>query len=239
MLKTRFGALFLMLMGVTHTAQAGNWLGEASLGYLGTSGNTQTRSINAKVAVDYSEQVWKNAFTASAINSADEAGTTTERYLLTDQVNLNFSERDYVFVSAEFEKDLFGGIRERTSETAGYGRHLLTGPVHKLDAEIGAGARQSREQTTRERQSDAIARASVKYAWEISDSSSLAQSLKSEAGESNVYVESVTELKLSIIGNLSAALSYTVKNNSQVPVDTENMDTFTAVNLVYGFGEKP
>lgn len=232
------GWMFAGLMVAAPMAQAGDWLGEVSLGYLATSGNTQTRSINGKIVADYVDEAWKNAFAATAINSADDTDTTAERYLLTDQVNLNLTEHDYAFVSGEYEKDLFGGIRERTSETLGYGRHLLTGSTHKLDAEIGAGARQSREQTTRQRQSDAIARGSVKYAWVISDTSTFRQSLKTEAGETNVYLESVTELKLEIIGDLAATLSYTVKNNSQVPAGTENMDTFTAVNLAYSFGQK-
>ena len=47
----------------------------------------------------------------------------------------------------------------------------------------------------------------------------------------------MTELKLSVVGNLFASLSYTIKNNSEVPAGTEQTDTFAAVNLSYAFGK--
>src|SRR3546814_6841247 len=47
-----------------------------------------------------------------------------------EQLDYNFTTRDYAFVAVEWNKDLFAAIRERTSETAGYGRHVLIGPTH-------------------------------------------------------------------------------------------------------------
>lgn len=218
-------------------AQADPWSGEVGVGYLATSGNSDTTSLNGKLALDYVSGPWKNAFAGSAINSSDDEGSTAERYLVTDKLDWNFSERDYVFGSVEWEKDLFGGVRERTSETAGYGRHILTGPVHLLDAEIGAGARQL-ENADGMNEDDAIGRAFGKYQWKLSETSSFLQTLKLESGGDNTFTESVSELKMAVVGNLFAALSYTVKHNSDVPADTRKTDTFSAVNLSYAFGKK-
>lgn len=227
---------FLMFPVLAH---AGAWYGEAGLGYLQNDGNAQSRSLNGKLVVNYQDECWKNVFAASAINSADAVANTAERYTVGDQLNHDFTENDYIFGALDWEKDLFGGIRERTSETAGYGRHLLRGPVHTLDTELGLGARQTEQQITGLKESDMIGRASARYLWNLTQTSSFGESAKVESGQSNTYLESITELKLAIVGNLFAALSYTVKNNSQVPAGTENTDTSTAINLTYNFGNKP
>src|SRR5438128_547529 len=108
---TRSQFAFAALLVCPGMACAGDWSGQAALGYLATSGNSSARSLNAKAAVDYKTGRWKNAFVASAISSADKGASTAERYAAGDKVDYGFTERDYVFADLEFEKDLFGGIR--------------------------------------------------------------------------------------------------------------------------------
>ena len=211
------------------------WTGELGAGFIATDGNTTTKSVNGKVHAEYKQERWKNTFDGSAVNVSASTGTTAEHYLAGDKVDYLFYEKNYAFVQGEWEEDLFGPIRERFSETAGVGRHFLTGPKHLLDAELGAGARQTQENVTMIRHHDAIARANARYEWKFTDKNSFIEAAKVESGSDNTYSESVTQLKLAVIGNLSAALSYTARYNSTVPPDREHMDTETAVNLVYDF----
>lgn len=229
--RTAIAALLLTCSSV----RAGELKGEAAMGLLTTSGNSQTQSFNGKVLLDYLAAKWKNNFTATALNNGDEEDTTAERYTAGDKLDYNFTARDYPFGAIDFEKDLFGGIRERTAETVGYGRHVLTGKVHLLDAEIGAGARQTEEQGTGDKESEAIGRVGGKYQWNISETSAFAQSLKVESGASNTFTEAVSELKLSIVGNLFTAISFTARKNSDVAPDNKKTDTVTSVNLSYAF----
>lgn len=212
--------------------------GETSVGYLDTGGNAETTSLNTKLLLEYAAGRWKNGFQVSAVNTGDELQTTAERYSISDKLDYNLSEKNYIFGVVEYEKDLFGGTRERTSEAVGYGRHILTGPVHTLDAELGAGARQTRANVTGEENADAIGRATSIYQWAISDTARFLQSIKVESGETNTFSESVTELKLSIIGNLAAVLGYNLRHNSNVPPTTEKLDRTASVTLTYGFGEE-
>lgn len=214
-----------------------NWEGQVGAGFLATDGNSTTQSVNGKVHAEYKQERWKDSIDGSAVNVSGSAGTTAERYLIGDKVDYLFYEKNYAFVQGEWEKDLFGPTRERYSETAGVGRHFLSGPKHLLDAEIGAGARQTQENVTMIRHQDAIGRAGGRYEWKFTDKNSFIEAGKVESGEGNTYSESATQLKLSIIGHLSAALSYTIRYNSSVPPDREHMDTETAVNLVYDFGK--
>lgn len=227
-------ALLAALFTVPAHAQ---WAGELSLGYLATSGNTRTQSLNGKVTAEYTTAAWKNSFQALGVYSTDQGETTAERYAASDKVDWTLGERDYLFAVVDWEKDLFGGVRRRVSESLGYGRHVLAGPVHLLDLEAGVGARQTEENVTGDHDDDLIFRGLGKYRFKLSETSAFVQSLKVEAGESNTSGESVTELKLSVVGNLFASLSYTVKHNTEVPDGAERTDTYSAVNLSYTFGE--
>lgn len=227
-----------ILVSLPLAVSAGEWKGEAAAGLLLTSGNSETESANGKFELIYLHNQWKNRFTATAINSGDEMGRTVERYTVSDQLDYNFTERDYAFAAIDYERDRFGGFRQRTVESLGYGRHVLTGPEHILDVEIGAGARQTEEQDTGMKEDEVIGRLGGRYLWTLTETSSFGQTLRVEGGENNTFTEAVTELKMSIIGNLFAAVLFTVRNNTDVPPDTEKTDTITAVNLSYSFGSK-
>lgn len=222
--------------GLPVQAQASSpWTGEAALGFLSTSGNSESATLNTQLAVAYSVETVKNSFRATAVYGEQESIRSVERYTLGNQTDLNLTPRDYAFLALDGEKDLFGGVRERTAETLGYGRRLLLGPVHTLNAEIGAGARQTLDQGASARERDTITRFSGQYRWTISETSLFTQTLKVEAGADNTFTESVSELKLSVIGNVFTGISFTLRNNSDVPADLKKTDTFTAVNLSYKF----
>lgn len=212
----------------------GPWAGKATLGYLATSGNTDNTSSNAGFEVSYTRNDWIHAFKASAINSTEDAVTTAEAYEAGFKSERNFSEHNYLFGQLNWRKDLFSGYDTQFSQTVGYGRRLIDTEKHKLNAEIGVGARQS-ELTDGTDESETIVRGGMNYTWQLSDNSKFSQTLAVESGNENTYTESVTKLSAAILGNLALVASYTVKNNSEVPVGTEKTDTFTALSLEYTF----
>jgi putative salt-induced outer membrane protein len=230
------GLIAALLALVSLSASAGDVQGEAALGFLATDGNTHSKSLNAKLDLAYTELPWHDTLQASAINASGSAASDAERYLVGNKLARDFTPRDYVFLALEFEKDLVGATRMRTSETLGYGRHVLTGPKHLLDLEIGAGVRQTEANVTRDKHSDPIARGTAKYQWKISDTSSLVESAKTETGADNTFAESITELRMPVAGDLSAVLSYTVRFNSAVPPGVHHTDTAASAALAYSFG---
>ena len=223
------------------------WSGEVTAGFVETTGNSETRTANARGEVVYAVETWRNTFNASALQSQatqtneltglEENQVTAERYGAGNKSDFNFTERDYAFLQLEYEKDLIGGVRERTSETVGYGRKVLTGPDHLLELEAGVGARQTEQQGTGIKADDAILRGRLGYKWNFSETSFFGESLKAESGESNTFTESVTELRLSLVGKLFALASYTVRANTDVPPDTRKTDTITAFSLGWTFGK--
>lgn len=216
--------------------------GKVELGALQTSGNSETSSYNTKFSLVHTRGEWENKFTGSAFFAEEEDESTAERYAAGLRSSYDFTEFNYVFVNLTYDKDLFGGVRERTTQTIGYGRKLLATKRHDLRLEAGAGARQELPQDTGpgepERNSEAIYRGALFYEWDISDTSTFNQTLSVESGSDNTYSESVTALKLTIVGPTFASISYTVQNNSDVPAGTEETDTFLSVSLSYEFGNK-
>ena len=70
----------LILTGTVYSQEAaeeeeGPWSGSLSLGYLATSGNTDTTSYNTKFGVGYVNNSWEHRLDGSSIG-ADESGVT-------------------------------------------------------------------------------------------------------------------------------------------------------------------
>jgi putative salt-induced outer membrane protein len=212
----------------------GPWAGKATLGYLATSGNTESTSLNAGFEVSYTKEKWIHAFNATAINSTESEVTTAEAYEALFKTERDFSDHNYMFGQLHWRKDRFSGYDTQFSQTVGYGRRLIDSEKHKLNAEIGAGARQS-DLADGTEESETIVRGSMNYTWQISENAKFSQLLSVESGSENTYSESVSKLSAAIVGNLALVASYTVKNNSDVPVGTEKTDTFTALSLEYTF----
>ena len=232
------GVLFLAPGAVmAEDAASPGFSGELSAGFVSASGNSESRTTNFRAQVAFESRRFKHSLNGKTLQTRDEGETTTERYSAGYKVDFNFTEHDFAFFAADFEKDLFGGVRRRTSQTVGYGRRLLKSERHEWNVELGAGLRQLRfQEPDGSSESEAVGSLATDYAWQITETSRFVQTLGVESGSSNTSVDSETALQLSIIGNLFASLSYTVQYNSDVAPGIESTDTYTAVNLNYGFG---
>lgn len=233
-----FLPLFLVFPAWAGGPSAPGFSGEAALGVLSTAGNTDTRSANGKLSLAHRQQLWFHEGKLTALSAQQADLTTDERYGLAYRANRDFSPSNYAFFSLGYDNDRFAGIAERSTQAIGYGRRLLARPRHALDVEIGAGTTQIRQAEPAGRESSAVALANARFTWEISGTSRLSQGLKVEHSRTATFINPLTELKLTIAGNLFATLGYELRHNSQVPTGTRNTDTLSSLNLGYGFGAK-
>lgn len=211
------------------------FVGTVALGYLSTSGNTESTNGNASLKVAWDlDGPWQHNWTALAINARTSGVTTAEAYAAGYKATRDFSATSYLFASGDWRQDRFSGYDKQVTEAVGYGRRLLDTPRHMLALEGGVGAKQS-DLITGEELDEAIVRGGLDYLLHISESSEFNQKVLIEQGDDNRYTESTSALKARIVGNLALVLSYVVKNNSDVPVGIEGTDRFTAISLEYGF----
>jgi len=214
--------------------EKGPWSGKAALGFLATSGNTESSSLNSAFTVAYTAGRWAHSLEATAIKASENDQTSAEGYSLGWKTEFNMTESDFLFARVNWRKDRFSGYDQQLSESVGYGRRLIDTGVHFLNAEIGAGARQA-DLTDDTREEDLIWRGGINYQWKFSETAQFTQDITAESGANNTYTESVSAIKTSLVGALALVASYTIRNNSVVPAGSEKTDTFAAVSLEYAF----
>jgi len=210
------------------------WSGKATLGYLATSGNTENTTLNSGFEIGFTTGDWAHLFDAAAINASENEITTAEAYDVGWKSERNLSDKDFLFGRLNWRKDRFGGFDTQFSQTVGYGRRLIDTDEHKLNAEAGAGARQSKT-LLGIKEDETVFRGGLYYKWLFSETAEFRQDLTAEGGSENTYTESVTAISAKLLGDLALVASYTIKHNSDVPPLTEKTDTYTALALEYGF----
>jgi putative salt-induced outer membrane protein len=210
-------------------------VGAAALGYLATSGNTDSTNANASFKLDWDRGgPWLHGWTALAVNASTAGATTAEAYAAGYKAKRDFSETTYLFATGDWRQDRFSGYDKQMTEAVGYGRRLLDNDRQMLALEGGIGAKQS-TLTDGTDLDEGIVRGGLDYLLHISDSSAFSQKVLLEIGDENRYTELVSAVKARLVGNLAIVASYTVKKNSDVLPGIEETDTFTALSLEYAF----
>jgi putative salt-induced outer membrane protein YdiY len=208
--------------------------GNVRFGYLSTTGNTETTSMNTSAEATYTLERWTHKASGSALYADENNVTTAEAYEALWRSDWSMTDKDALFGRLIWRKDRFGGFATQFSQTFGYSRKILTGEKHVLSADLGIGARQSEDQLGIDSE-ELIYTAGADYTWNFSDTAKFQQTLAFEVGEDNTFSESVTSVTTTLIGALSLVASHTIRHNSDVPVGTEKRDTRTAVSLQYDF----
>ena len=210
------------------------WEGAVSLGYLSTSGNTETTTYNTKFAVSHERDKWKHTFDGAGNGAEDTDVATAEAYSLGWKSDYSFNERNYLYGLLAWNKDRFSGVTEQSRAALGYGRRIFDTPSHTLNLEIGAGYRDAdlSDGTT---ESGSILQGALDYTWIFSETSGFDQDINVESGSDNTYIESVSALRANLLGDFGLVLSYTIRHNTDVPAGNEKTDKLTAISLEYAF----
>lgn len=209
--------------------------GAVNFGFAEARGNTDTLSLTGDTTLQYvtgGPWVYDGRFLFVA---REESGATTEeRYDARVTANRYWTEDNYLFGRLDWRKDNFGGVREEWVPSAGYGRVLLRTERHDLRGEIGAGYRFA-DLSDGTSEEGAVVSGGLNYKWQISTTAEFFQNAQVQWSDDNTYAESETGLRTSILGNLSARISYIVRHNTEVPDGRRNSDFFTNIGLEYKF----
>lgn len=221
----------------------GPWSGQFALGYLSSSGNTDESSATAEFRIGYDLDVWHHSLKGRGYGASKDKATTAESYQLGWKSIFDFSEFNYVFGAVDWNKDRFSGYTEQTFETLGYGRRVLNTPDLVLNLEAGVGfAQQTRAANLdaippifEKKENGAQANVGGNLLWNFSENAAFEQTLYVFKTSDNTRWESVSKVRAGLVGNVGLALSYTIKQNSDVPEGIEKTDRYTALTLDYAF----
>jgi len=215
-------------------AEESPWSGSLSLGYLSTSGNTETTSYNTKFGIGYLRNDWKHSFSAAAIGADESEFTTAESYQAGWKTEYSLSGHNFLFGTVDWRKDRFSGVDQQLTEAIGYGRRLFDTPSHVLSVGLGVGFRQA-DLADGTSESGAIGRGSIDYNWIFSETSGFDQNIIVESGSDNTYIESVSAIRARLLGDFALVVSYTIKHNTDVPVGSEKTDRLSAIAIEFAF----
>ena len=216
------------------------WTSSAELGYVTTSGNTNTTSLNAKFDIAYEVEKWKHTGHAETLQSNTRNVTTgqdeetTHKSLVTYQSDYKFTDLDYAFGLLSYEEDKFSGYEYQAKGVAGYGRKINIRDDMTLNLEIGPGYRKFKEDFMPS-DDDPFAYLAAKYGWKISPTSKFTEELTADYGDKQDEWKSITALSANINSSLAMKLSFTAKYLDVVPAGNDHYDRETAVTLVYSF----
>jgi putative salt-induced outer membrane protein len=212
------------------------WEGSGELGFVSTSGNTETVALNAKLNFVRTGERWRHRFSGTAMTTSEDGIKENERYTMEVQSDRKLTEKSWLFGAFRWDADKFGSYDPQISLTAGYGYQLMKSEKHSLKGEIGAGYRKLEETQTNFSSSEAIARFLLDDSWQVFKSTAWTNRLLIESGSSNTFTQFNTALAVSMTDRFALKLGFEARHNTKIPPgDTEKTDTITSANLVYNF----
>jgi len=239
MLPRLLAALCLLTtLGVAaqeQTEDAKTWSGEGALGYTSSSGNSDSTNLNASLNVAREVKRWKHSLSVEAIQNETDGDKSADRWSLRERSRYALDGKSYAFGQARYEQDKFSGYDHQGSLVAGLGSRFIENEHHLLDLSAGLGYRSTKDSDTGATDDGGIVTSDLVYEYKISKTATLSERALIEAGDNNTFIESETALSARLNGRLSSKISYLIKRNSEVPVDTEKTDTLVTIALVYAF----
>lgn len=212
------------------------WSGVGELGYVKTSGNTDSSALNLKLEFIRTTEHWRYRFAGTALTTSEDGTKENERYTAEAQADRKLNNKSYVFGVYRYDADKFGSYDPSQSVTVGYGRELMNSEKHILKAEIGAGYRSQKETVSGEKVDDAIIRILLDDSWQVFSTTAWTNRLLIETGSDNTFTQWNTGLAVSMNARFALKFGFELRNNSTVPAgDSKKTDTVTSANLVYKF----
>ncbi len=225
---------------------------DAELGLISTTGNTNTSSAKAKLDAKQDLKHWRTNYIFEALYKQDEAvtgelggveQTTAQRWFSSVQADYKLDDKHRgLFIFGSYGKDRFSGFDYQSSIALGFSDRLFQNSRSHLDYSVGPGISFNKIENPEDgqdaKEESAIVRLAASYLYQISENAKFTQTFASDvAVESNENTRSRAETAIS--ANLSSKLalktSLSLVHNTEVPGTKENLDTQTAVTVVYSF----
>ena len=152
------------------------WAGHFAAGLTLTKGNSDTRTFNLALTVEYRLQP-RNLVKADGfyLNSREDGVSSVARTSLHLRDEYTLSDRYFAFGDVQFVKDQFKSIDSLVASTVGAGVHLIKTRKEELSADLGAGFILERDEGL-DRTTSGVVRAGESYLWKISKSANLTES---------------------------------------------------------------
>ena len=226
--------IFSALCLISPTTFAEPIKGEFDLGFLNKQGNSDTQTINSKLALNKESGNWLHKANASYFSDESNRIKTSEKYELGAQSDRELTEDSFLFILGNYEKDRFTGFDYQASLGAGYGYKVINSDDHVLTFEIGPGYRVNAVENGNDEDEFTI-RIAEFFDWKLSETASFNQYLAIESGDENTITKFGVVITSTLTSSLSLKIGANVKYTDKVPANTDDVDSETFASIGYSF----
>ena len=215
-----------------HAGYFENWTGSGQLGGALSTGNSNTKSVTAGIALEREGLLWRHRVNALLDLVDSDQGADQERILAGYQLDYQYSERAYVWARLQYERNRQGGIDRRFVEAVGFGWQVFAPSAVSWDLEAGPAVRQTRYPGYSENR--IAGRGASRFRWDLSSRAAFTNDT-AFFWEKAATVTNTAALTSKLIGSLSAQISYDLAWEQSPPVGRKELDSTTRMTLVYDF----
>ncbi|MBA6326928.1 DUF481 domain-containing protein [Colwellia sp. MB02u-6] len=225
----------------------------AELGMLFKTGDTNSADIKSGFDFTYEVDDWKSTVTLGLLvkksEQEDENGeehftTSDQKWTAVGQTNYNIdtASPNYIYGNVSYEDNRFSNFKNQSSVSTGWGRRWFESKKATLDADIGPGYKRDVIRQTgaqaEQTKSAFIIQAQALYKRQINEHVLFKQLVVAKyapkADENSIY-KARTSITTKLLETLQLKFSFTLDYNTDVEDDKENVNTETAMTLVYSF----
>jgi putative salt-induced outer membrane protein len=228
-------ALALLCAALPAAAQ---WSGKGEAGLAIATGNSDSKQINAKVAVGRKFESWEHSFGFGALYVRSDDETTARRWETFGQTRYVFrDEKAFWFGGARYEEDRFSGFEYQAVVTTGLGNKFFDREDTKLSGQVGLGYKTSEILPSLEapRHTDHafVGTAGLEFMHRLTETTTLTNKFNVEATSGNNFLQNEVGIAVKMTTRMALSLGYAVRHNTDPPTGFRKTDTLSTVNLVY------
>lgn len=232
-------------------AEQAGWKGTGELGFVSSSGNSRSDSINAKLNFKFEDGDWKHELFAAGFRQRAERvvladpsdpdstqrfmEVSANRYELGGTTARKLNERNSLYASLRYENDDFAAFDYQATMSVGWGHQAIKSDDTSLYFEVGPGYKRVKDRATGDTDGYFIGRGKMDYSHKLTESTSLVDTFLVEAGSDNTYLQNDFGVRVAMNSRLAIKAGVQHRHNTDVPDGVRKTDRLTTVNLVYNF----
>lgn len=228
-------ALALLCAALPAAAQ---WSGKGEAGLAIASGNSDSKQINAKVAVGLKRNSWEHTLGFAALYVRADDETTARRWESSGQTRFVFGgARAFWFGGGRYEKDRFSGFDYQAVVTSGLGNKFIDSEDTKLSGQIGFGYKVLETlpsvEATRNRDHAVAGTVALEFSHRLTRTTTFTNKFGAESTSENNFLQDQVGVAVKMTDRMALSLGYAVRHNTNPPAGFKRTDMLSTVNLVY------
>jgi putative salt-induced outer membrane protein len=211
------------------------WTGKGEAGLAFASGNSDSRTANARVAATHKDDGVEWNFGLGGLYVRSDGNTTARRWEASTQARIDFYQRNFWYGGVRYEEDPFSGFHHQGLVTTGAGRRFFDDDRTRLLLQAGAGYKFldpiGEPEGIKKHSFTGVA--SMEFNHRLTDTTTLIDRFAGEFTSSNNFLQNEVGVTVKMTDRVALSLAYHVRFNTDPPAGFEKVDTLTTVNLVY------